>query len=162
MKVYTKTGDTGKTSLRDGVRVSKDDIRIEANGEIDALNASLGVVRAMAKDENVRERVKRIQLFLMQITGRVALSVDGGDDESLNGMTAEMEREIDRMACPGAFQFRVPGDDQLSAFIHIARTACRKAERRLWTLEREYPVGGDVMRFMNRLSDYLFVLADRP
>lgn len=162
MKVYTKTGDTGKTSLRDGVRVSKDDIRIETNGEIDALNASLGVVRAMVKDENVRERVKRIQLLLMQIMGRVALSGGGEDDGSLNGMTVEMEQEIDRLACPGTFRFRVPGDDQLSAFIHMARTACRKAERRLWTMEREYPVGGDVMCFMNRLSDYLFVLADRP
>ena len=160
MKIYTKAGDTGATSLRDGLRVPKDDIRVETNGVIDELNASLGVVRSMTEDEVVRDRVKSIQQQLMQVMGRVALSAPPVEDDSLVRMTQEMEQEIDRLAQTGRFRFSIPGDDRRSAFVHVARTVCRKAERRLWTMSREHPVGDDVMRFMNRLSDYLFVLAD--
>lgn len=161
MKIDTKAGDRGETSLCGGVKVRKDNARIEANGAIDELNASLGVVRAMTEEADVKEKLLRIQQLLMQIMSRIALSPTGGDDEAVRQMTAEMEREIDRRAQSGRFSFRLPGDDCGSAFVHVARTVCRRAERRLWAMHREHAVSPAVMQFMNRLSDYLFVLADR-
>lgn len=160
MKIYTKTGDAGETSLSADVRVAKDDLRIETNGMLDELNAYLGVVRAIEGDVEVKERISRIQQLIMQIMGRIAIPESVLKDESLDKMTAELEYEIDLHAKTGRFQFSIPGDNQTSALVHVARTVCRTAERRLWTLNREQAVGDAVMRLMNRLSDYLFVLAD--
>ena len=120
-QIFTKTGDEGMTSLREGVRVPKDDPRIEANGQTDHLNSLLGVVRAM--------------------------------------LTEQMEQAIAQHR-PDNIPFVIPGDSStLSAFIHLARTQSRTVERRLWTLHRQHPVDHGVLVMMNRLSDYLFVLA---
>ena len=125
-QIYTKTGDKGETSLRDGVRVAKDDPRIEANGELDHLNALLGVVRSMLPEGSTRELIFCLQRELMSIMSHV-----------------------------------IPGNGStLSAIIHTARTQARTVERRLWSLSRQYAVDESILIMMNRLSDYLFVLAN--
>ncbi len=163
-QIYTKTGDEGQTSLRDGVRVPKDDLRIETNGQIDQLNAQLGVVRSML---NVMQDVADLQLILavqrelMTVMSHIATPDGSVNPRELHAqeITAQLERAIDSSNYQGGFV--VPGGgSQLSAFIHLTRTQARTVERRLWSLHREHPVDRDVLVMMNRLSDYLFVLAN--
>ncbi|MBR1449613.1 MAG: ATP:cob(I)alamin adenosyltransferase [Prevotella sp.] len=150
-QIYTKTGDEGQTSLRGGVRVDKDDIRIETNGQIDHLNALLGVVRQDVPDELLLE----VQRCLLVVMSHIATPEGQVNPRplSVDDLTARMEQAIDRLS-DRPVGFVVP-----EGMIHVARTQCRTVERRLWTLHRHYPVRPDVLRFFNRLSDYLFALA---
>lgn len=161
-QIYTKTGDEGMTSLRDGVRVPKDDPHIEANGQIDQLNAHLGIVRSMLGDDAAnRELILAVQRELMTVMSHIATPEDSVNPRELHAteITARLEQAIDHADYQGGFV--VPGGgSQLAAFIHLARTQARTVERRLWSLHREHPVDGDVLMMMNRLSDYLFVLAN--
>ncbi len=163
-QIYTKTGDEGQTSLRDGVRVPKDDLRIETNGQIDQLNAHLGIVRSMldeTQDVAALQLILAVQRELMTIMSHIATPDGSVNPRELHAqeITAQLERAIDSSNYQGGFV--VPGGgSQLSAFIHLARTQARMVERRLWSLHREYPVDRDVLVMMNRLSDYLFVLAN--
>ena len=161
-QIYTKTGDEGMTSLRDGVRVSKDDPRIEANGQIDQLNAHLGIVRSMLHDDDEDSRfILAVQRELMTIMSHIATPDGGVNPRELHAqeIIAQLEQAIDSADYKGGFV--VPGrGSQLSAFIHLARTQARTVERRLWSLNREHPVNDDILVMMNRLSDYLFVLAN--
>ena len=161
-QIYTKTGDEGMTSLRDGVRVPKDDPRIETNGQIDQLNAHLGIVRSMLNDdEENRNLIHAVQRELMTIMSHVATPDGGINPRELHAtdLVQQMEPAIDRTDYQGGFV--VPGGgSNLSAFIHLARTQARTVERRLWSLHREHPVDSNVLVMMNRLSDYLFVLAN--
>ena len=161
-QIYTKTGDEGMTSLRDGVRVAKDDPRIEANGQIDQLNAHLGVVRSMLGDDDAnRNLIHAVQRELMVVMSHIATPDGGVNPRELHAqeITAQLEQAIDHADYQGGFV--VPGGgSQLAAFIHLARTQARTVERRLWSLHREHPVNQDVLVLMNRLSDYLFVLAN--
>ena len=161
-QIYTKTGDEGMTSLRDGVRVAKDDPRIEANGQIDQLNAHLGVVRSMLGDDDAnRNLIHAVQREMMVVMSHIATPDGGVNPRELHAqeITAQLEQAIDRADYQGGFV--VPGGgSQLAAFIHLARTQARTVERRLWSLHREHPVNQDVLVLMNRLSDYLFVLAN--
>ena len=161
-QIYTKTGDEGMTSLRDGVRVAKDDPRIEANGQIDQLNAHLGVVRSMLGDDDAnRNLIHAVQRELMVVMSHIATPDGGVNPRELHAqeITAQLEQAIDHADYQGGFV--VPGGgSQLAAFIHLARTQARTVERRLWSLHREHPVNHDVLVLMNRLSDYLFVLAN--
>ena len=163
-QIYTKTGDEGQTSLRDGVRVPKDDLRIETNGQIDQLNAQLGVVRSMldeTQDVAVLQLILTVQRELMTVMSHIATPDGSVNPRELHAqeITAQLERSIDSSNYQGGFV--VPGGgSQLSAFIHLARTQARTVERRLWSLHREHPVERDVLVMMNRLSDYLFVLAN--
>ena len=163
-QIYTKTGDEGQTSLRDGVRVAKDDLRIETNGQIDQLNTQLGVVRSMldeTQDVAALQLILAVQRELMTIMSHIATPDGSVNPRELHAqeITAQLERAIDSSNYQGGFV--VPGGgSQLSAFIHLARTQARTVERRLWSLHREYPVDRDVLVMMNRLSDYLFVLAN--
>ncbi|MBQ9555460.1 MAG: cob(I)yrinic acid a,c-diamide adenosyltransferase [Muribaculaceae bacterium] len=161
-QIYTKTGDEGMTSLRSGVRVAKDDLRIEANGQIDHLNAYLGIVRSMlADDEDNRELIHVVQRELMTIMSHIATPDGCVNPRELHAsrITNKLEQTIDRIDYQGGFV--VPGGgSQLAAVIHLARTQARTVERRLWSLNREHPVDSGVMVMMNRLSDYLFVLAN--
>ncbi len=158
MKIYTKRGDGGETGLKGGLRVPKDDVRIEANGTIDELNAVLGVVRALLTDIEKKQRIERLQQLLMTLMGGIA----GGElpkEVNLPALTAEMELEIDTMDTSAKFCFVVPGDHLLNAYLHLARTKARTAERRLWTMHRSYTVDHRILQFFNRLSDYLFMLS---
>lgn len=161
-QIYTKTGDEGLTSLREGVRVAKDDPRIETNGQIDQLNACLGVVRSMlGDDEENRDLIHAVQRELMTVMSHLATPDGSENPRELHAaeLTSQLERAIDQANFQGGFV--VPGGgSQLSAFIHLARTQARTVERRLWSLNREHPVGSAVLVMMNRLPDYLFVLAN--
>ena len=131
-KVYTRTGDKGTTGIHGGARVPKDDIRIEANGCLDELNAVIGIVRSMLPaEDNWQELLHTIQRELMVVMIHVATP----DDVLL------------------------PGGTPVSAQLHFARTVARRAERRLWTLHRQAPLNEDILRFVNRLSDLFFVMA---
>ena len=163
-QIYTKTGDEGMTSLRDGVRVSKDDLRIETNGQIDQLNAHLGVVRSMldeTQDFASLQLILAVQRELMTVMSHIATPDGSVNPRELHAaeIIAQLEQAIDHADYQGGFV--VPGGGSLlSAFIHLARTQARTVERRLWALNREHPVDSGVLVMMNRLSDYLFVLAN--
>ena len=163
-QIYTKTGDEGQTSLRDGVRVPKDDLRIETNGQIDLLNAHLGVVRSMldkAQDVATVQLIHAVQRELMTVMSHIATPEGSANPRELHAadITAQFEQAIDSANYQGGFV--VPGGGSpLSAFIHLARTQARTVERRLWSLNREHPVHNDILVMLNRLSDYLFVLAN--
>ena len=163
-QIYTKTGDEGMTSLRDGVRVPKDDPRIETNGQIDQLNAHLGVVRSMldeTQDVESLQLIHAVQRELMTVMSHIATPNGSVNPRELHAqeIIAQLEQAIDRADYQGGFV--VPGGgSQLAAFIHLARTQARTVERRLWSLHREHPVNNDIMVMMNRLSDFLFVLAN--
>ena len=163
-QIYTKTGDEGMTSLRDGVRVPKDDPRIEANGQIDQLNAHLGVVRSMldeTQDVATLQLIHAVQRELMVMMSHIATPEGSVNPRELHAreIAAQLEQAIDKADYQGGFV--VPGGGlQLAAFIHLARTQARTVERRLWSLNREHPVDNGILVMMNRLSDYLFVLAN--
>ncbi len=163
-QIYTKTGDEGMTRLRDGVRVPKDDPRIETNGQIDQLNAHLGVVRSMldeTQDFASPQLIHAVQRELMTVMSHIATPDGNVNPRELHAaeITAQLEQAIDHVDYQGGFV--VPGGgSQLAAFIHLARTQARTVERRLWSLNREHPVNNDILVMMNRLSDYLFVLAN--
>ncbi len=161
MKVIcTKTGDQGMTSLRGGVRVPKDDIRIEANGQIDQLNALLGIVRSrLPKCETHLELIADIQRELMVLMSHVATPDGMKNPKPLH--TAELTERMEQLLAHRDVQARfvIPGANEMSAIIHLARTQARTAERRLWTVNGTHHLEAEILAFMNRLSDYLFLLA---
>lgn len=150
------------TSLRDGVRVAKDDPRIEANGQIDQLNAYFGIVRSMLGDDKENSQlIHAVQRELMVVMSHIATPEGSDNPRELHAadIITQLERAIDNADYQGGFV--VPGGgSQLAAFIHLARTQARTVERRLWSLNREHPVNKDILVMMNRLSDYLFILAN--
>ncbi len=159
-QIYTKTGDGGQTSIRGNVRVGKDDIRIEANGQIDHLNALMGCVRSMLPGDNRhRPLLFAVQRELMVVMSHVATPEGAVNPRQLHAaeLTREMEKAIDAVQRPPGFI--IPGSNRLSAVVHVARTQARTAERRLWELNRQTAVDKGIMAMMNRLSDYLFVIA---
>jgi ATP:cob(I)alamin adenosyltransferase len=162
-KVYTKTGDEGMTSLRGGVRVPKDDIRIEANGTIDLLNALIGKLVAISEvGEEWKPFLVEIQQELMVVMSHVATPEGKTNPKELHveELTERMEKQIDELNAKALGEgFVLPGGSVAAAEIHITRTIARQAERRLWTVNRDYPVHPAILRFMNRLSDFFFVLA---
>ena len=167
MKIYTRTGDTGETGLFDGQRVSKADLRVDAYGEVDELNAALGVVLAGGRDigEDVRAMLEEIQRDLFAVGGRLA---DPGRKVSARvekaaisaADVARLEQWIDRLESelPPLRRFILPGGSRAGAALHTARTICRRAERRIAALGSD-DVDVDVRAYVNRLSDFLFVAA---
>ena len=164
MKIYTRGGDRGKTGLHGGQRVDKDDVRIEANGTLDELNAAIGVIRAMAGHE-WQEMLFRIQQSLMVVMSHVATPaalISQNPNILPENLDTYCEERIDSLNGAmrhGSTHFILPGGTLLSAQCHMARTIARRAERRLWTLNRTDEVPAVILRFMNRLSDLFFVMA---
>jgi cob(I)alamin adenosyltransferase len=163
VKLYTRTGDSGQTSLFDGTRVKKDDPRVDAYGEVDELNAWLGFVRACELDADLEAELVLIQrdLFALgaqladpadKIANRVTKAALGDED------VTRLEQLIDRLETevPPLRRFILAGGTQAGAALHVARTICRRAERRIVSLEHGDPV---LIRYVNRLSDLLFALA---
>lgn len=148
-QIYTKKGDSGTTNLRDGVRVNKDDLRIEANGEIDMLNSLIGLM----SEEN--QFLTDIQRELMTVMSHVATPDGRQNPRQLHcdELTIRMEQAIDASKVPTGFVLP-------RGIAHVARAQCRTAERRLWTVQRQHSLDESILRMMNRLSDYLFVLAN--
>ena len=164
-QIYTRTGDGGQTSLREGVRVDKDDLRIEVNGQIDHLNALIGLARAAHSAGGTSAEwlalLADVQRELMTIMSHIATPDGAVNPRQLHvdELTARMEQAVDDvMAARQTVGFEIPGRDMPSALMHAARTQCRTVERRLWTLNRTHAVRPAVTTFFNRLSDYLFAL----
>ena len=159
--VTTKTGDHGQTSLRGGVRVDKDDIHIETNGQLDHLTTLLGMIRVKwTRTASELTLLYDIQRELMTVMSHIATPDDEVNSRPLHTeeITKLMEQAIDAISSPTGFV--IPGDGgMLSARLHLARTEARTVERRLWTLHRQHPVDESIPVMFNRLSDYLFILA---
>ena len=164
MKIYTKTGDTGETGLYGGTRVPKDAMRVEACGTIDELNASIGFVRSQIQDTEIDPILHRIQNELFDIGADLATLDAHPKAASLRIapiLTPELEREIDRFEdqLPPLTNFILPGGSTGGAAIHLARTICRRAERCVVTLAKAEKINREILIYLNRLSDLLFVLA---
>jgi cob(I)alamin adenosyltransferase len=163
MKIYTKTGDTGTTSLVGGTRLSKAHIRIDSYGTVDELNAFLGVLRDQPVNEGRRELLKEIQDRLFTIGSHLASEPDHTRrrlPDLLEKDVVALENEMDAMdaALPPLRAFVLPGGHPAVSFGHVARTVCRRAERAVIQLHEHEPVEEIIIRYLNRLSDYLFVL----
>lgn len=164
-KIYTKGGDKGRTGIHGGTRVEKDDIRIEANGCLDELNAVLGIVRSLLPPHHeFQDTLHTIQRELMVVMSHVATPAalrHENPNRIPDDMTIRCEQEIDRLKelLRDNDYFVLPGGTLPSAQLQFARTVARRAERRLWTLNRQDELPGEILRFMNRLSDLLFVMA---
>lgn len=164
MKIYTKTGDKGTTSLIGGTRVSKDDIRIEAYGTVDELNSWIGLLRDQKPGKEQEDVLLEVQDRLFSIGSNLAsdperskMKIPHINEEDIQ----LLEKNIDRMneELPEMKSFILPGGDQSQSFCHVARCVCRRAERNTIHLSGESFVDPLIIKYLNRLSDYLFVLA---
>ena len=170
MKIYTKTGDKGETALYGGTRVSKASARVDAYGTIDELNSFLGFAKTEIKDETVSEQLKKIQFDLFtvgsesatptdQLTlangkSRLSLMISETEIEELETWMDNFEEELQPLQ-----YFILPGGGKAATALHICRTVCRRAERSLVFLNESEKVRPELIKYLNRLSDYLFVLA---
>ena len=164
-KVYTKTGDDGTTGLVGGSRVKKYDLRLESYGTIDELNACIGVVRSYAVPKQVQDMLLEIQNKLFNIGSRLA-SDEKGDayTAGLDVKTEDiemLEKAMDTFeeSLPKLENFILPGGELSVAQCHMARTICRRAERRIVEFSEQTPVQIEIVKYVNRLSDFFFVLA---
>lgn len=165
MKIYTRTGDDGTTGLIGGSRVRKNHVRLDAYGTVDELNSLIGVVRSMQTDTQADSILEKIQNKLFIIGANLA------SDDSVTLIQKQMpvgitdievlEKEMDLMNefLPELRNFILPGGCQATAFCHLARTVCRRAERHIVELSEKTLVDPNLIKYINRLSDYLFVLS---
>lgn len=164
-RIYTKTGDRGTTGLYGGGRVRKDDPRVEAYGSVDELNATLGVALSTVADEEIRAALRKLQDELFTLGGELATPDPEAAAKQLRPVGDEeigwMERLMDRIDAevPPLRKFVLPGGHAGAAHLHLARTVCRRAERRVLSLSDHAPVRDGVLVYLNRLSDLLFMLA---
>ena len=171
MKIYTKTGDKGKTSLFSGSRVPKHDLRIESYGTIDELNSYIGVIKDHSQEGEDLGLLHDIQDRLFSIGSILATEpkklldkngkpryklpeIEETDIEKLEISMDEMNEKLPEMT-----HFLLPGGHPVVSFCHVARCVCRRAERRITALHAEEPVNENVLKYINRLSDFLFVLS---
>jgi cob(I)alamin adenosyltransferase len=171
MKIYTKTGDTGTTALFGGTRVKKYNLRIESYGTVDELNSYIGLIKDQDISKIAKNSLLRIQNDLFTLgamlatppeketlkSGKERLNIPKIDENSI----LFLENEIDRMdeILPQMTHFILPGGHQAVSFCHIARCVCRRSERLSVALNDEETINNDIIKYLNRLSDYLFTLA---
>ncbi|MFT6192953.1 MAG: cob(I)alamin adenosyltransferase [Polaribacter sp.] len=171
MKIYTKTGDNGTTALFGGTRVKKYNSRIESYGTVDELNSYIGLIKDQEISDEAKASLLKIQNELFTLgamlatppeketlkNGKERLNIPKIDDTSI----LFLENEIDKMdaVLPQMTHFVLPGGHQAVSFCHIARCVCRRAERLSVELNDEEPLNENILKYLNRLSDYLFVLA---
>lgn len=165
MKIYTKTGDKGQTGLFGGERVSKTHPRIAAYGTVDELNSVVGLAATGCSEEAVRA-LRRIQHDLFDIGAELATPPENASAVARSALVTDqrvqwLEDEMDRMdeSLPQLSNFILPGGSPGAAALHLARTVCRRAEREILELSDQAEIREIVIRYMNRLSDYFFVLA---
>ncbi|MBI1937358.1 MAG: cob(I)yrinic acid a,c-diamide adenosyltransferase [Ignavibacteriales bacterium] len=166
MKIYTKTGDEGKTSLFGGKRVWKDDLRLHAYGTIDELNSVLGIASGEIKSEELREIIGSIQNDLFTLGSDLATPL-GKDTKDFaiprvdENFIFRLEKFIDNYdnRLPELKNFILPGGTKGASYLHFARTICRRAERETVALGKSVDIGDKIVIYLNRLSDLLFVLA---
>ncbi|MXV38620.1 cob(I)yrinic acid a,c-diamide adenosyltransferase [Flavobacteriaceae bacterium Ap0902] len=170
MKIYTKTGDKGKTSLYGGVKVSKANIRIDAYGTVDELNSFIGLVQSFHEDETIRNQLLKVQndlfvlgaelstpkekIYLANGKSRIGKIVENENIEQLESWIDEWEKGLDPMT-----HFILPGGGKASSSAHLARTVCRRAERIVVALSAHEEIRIEIQMYLNRLSDYLFIVA---
>jgi cob(I)alamin adenosyltransferase len=162
MKIYTKTGDDGRTGLFGGARVPKDDVRVEAYGTLDELNSVLGLARTHDLPREIASEIDRVQQELFDVGAEVAsvpeklekLDVPRLGEEAVT----RLERAIDASEAElePLSTFILPGGSAAAAHLHVARSVCRRAERRMISLSRQAEVRGEIVRYLNRLGDLLF------
>lgn len=170
-RIYTRTGDKGTTALVGGARVPKENERLESYGTVDELNSIVGIVRTYLPTYQERlgsdyewysEMLRRIQNELFDVGSELA-TPPGAEYDGMHRMSEgevrQLEREMDQMEAvlEPLKSFTLPGGGILNAFLHQARTVCRRAERVCWRLKREEDVNDDLLVYLNRLSDHLFV-----
>ncbi|HKM93600.1 MAG TPA: cob(I)yrinic acid a,c-diamide adenosyltransferase [Prolixibacteraceae bacterium] len=165
-KIYTKTGDDGTSGLIGGTRVKKSDQRLEAYGTVDELNSWVGLIKSIPIEPKIDNTLELIQNKLFVIGSKLATDYDKTTNKQsplpCNSQDIDhLESEIDRMQndLPPLTNFILPGGNQLAAYTHLARTVCRRAERRISVLDTNIKDLNNIGIFINRLSDYLFVLA---
>jgi len=157
-RIYTRTGDDGTTGLGDGSRVPKDSARVEAYGTVDELNSAIGLVLSLCTEADVRVCLTRVQNELFNLGGELCmpdLTLISGED------VERLEADLDRFnaSLPPLQDFILPGGSPDTGHCHLARTICRRAERRTVSLAAETDISADLVNYLNRLSDLLFVLA---
>ena len=157
-KIVTRTGDDGSTGLADGSRVPKESPRIEACGTVDELNSAIGVLLAADLPAPMSAQLLEIQHDLFDLGGELAIPgsvvIHAGQVEALESWVEAWNADL-----PALREFVLPGGGAAAAHCHMARSICRRAERRCWALSRAEPVGPQALRYLNRLSDLLFILA---
>ena len=165
MKIYTKTGDKGTTSLVGGNRVPKTHIRLEAYGTVDELNSHLGLLVTYLLDEKDKALLRQVQDKLFAVGSHLATDREKTELKAASIISPEhvemVEREIDRLdtLLPSLSAFILPGGSRGAAICHICRTVCRRAERRILALAEQVEIASELLAYVNRLSDYLFVLS---
>ena len=159
-KIYTKGGDKGLTSLGDGKRVNKNSLRVNSYGEVDEVNATIGVVVCYCSDE-LKKNLKHIQNHLFDIGADLCIPDENKKAKSLNEGIKMLENEIDRMntKLSPLKSFILPGGTKSSSFLHLARTITRRCERSLIELNSKEKINPEIIIYINRLSDFLFVAA---
>ena len=166
-KVYTRRGDMGKTSLVGGQRVSKASVRLEAYGTVDELSSHLGLLAAMLADGSDKEMIIRIQTCLFNVCTNLATDQEQTELYPSaylpDGEIEAMEQKVDEIMkmLPERQGFVLPGGTKEAAQAHVCRTVCRRAERRIVALSEVAKITPSVLQYVNRLSDYLFVLAKK-
>lgn len=166
-RIYTRNGDDGSTGLVGGTRIDKDNLRVEAYGDVDELNSWLGLIRTIALRENLEESGAALAILQNELfdLGALLASPPGHTHPSMPGISSEqtsrLEAAIDHATSglPELTSFVLPGGTELNAMLHIARTVCRRAERHVVALSRKEEVAPEWIAYLNRLSDLLFALA---
>jgi cob(I)alamin adenosyltransferase len=165
MRIYTRTGDDGTTSLIGGKRVQKDDPRVEAYGSVDELNSWIGLIRSQSEASTEDPVLINIQNILFATGSTLATDKSKTDlseklpfsHEDILLLENEMDRVLDSL--PVQTNFILPGGNNIISYCHIARTVCRRAERRVYSLSKITKIPAELLIYLNRLSDYLYVLS---
>jgi cob(I)alamin adenosyltransferase len=161
-RIYTGGGDAGETSLGDGSRASKLDLRIQAYGTVDELNSALGLVLSADGPAEIHEVLARVQNELFDVGADLSVPLEHGDRLRVtDGQVEQLERDCDRFneSLPELKSFVLPGGGEAAARLHLARAICRRAERDAIAAAREHELNGAALVYLNRLSDLLFILA---
>jgi len=157
-KIYTRTGDDGTTGLGDGTRVPKDHARVEAYGTVDELNSVIGLLMCESLPEEISGALTAIQHTLLDLGGELCIPgrqvIHDADITALEDLLDRLNADLASLK-----EFILPGGSRAAALCHVARTVCRRAERRLYTLSRQEAVAPAALKYLNRLSDLLFVMA---
>ena len=167
MKIYTKNGDRGKTSLIGGKKVSKHDLQVEAYGSIDELNSFMGLLKDYSKNDEINQVLFKVQLKLFTIGSILAqenTSTNSAILEKLNISAKDtnfIELQIDKLEkkLPKLSKFIIPGGHKLVSYCHVSRSICRRAERKITKLSDSVKLDSNILPYINRLSDFLFVLS---
>lgn len=157
-RIYTRSGDGGESGLANGERINKTDQLFGVMGDVDELNAQLGMMRALSQDDSIDQQLSKIQHKLFDVGAQVAQYKDNnitqGDVNQLEGWIDTWQDQLEPLK-----QFILPAGNQAGSAAHLARSICRRAERGAWQAAKEHEIEPEVMQYLNRLSDYLFVLA---